>query len=131
MFNTETLEEQAKTLGTNNRSLQDRVEQCIKKLQQCNIDPGEANTQSIPIDGALGVFVVEIKIILLLLSTSCGAHTSPNWWTKVVIFIWFELRTPSAPSVGSHPSMLVPCYWLTFFALITYITPQSINIWFL
>ncbi len=43
------------------------------------------------------------------------AHTSPNWWTKVAIFIRFELRTPSAPSVGSHPSMLAPCCWLKFF----------------
>ncbi len=33
---------------------------------------------------------------------------------KVAIFIWFELRTPSAPSIGSHPSMLAPCYRLKF-----------------
>ncbi len=30
------------------------------------------------------VFLVQIKYILLILSTSCKAHTSPNWWTKVL-----------------------------------------------
>ncbi len=34
---------------------------------------------------------------------------------KVAIFNWFELRTPSTPSIGSHPYMLAPCYWLKFF----------------
>ncbi len=27
---------------------------------------------------------------------------SPIWWTKLAMFIWFELRTPSTPSIGSH-----------------------------
>ncbi len=49
-------------------------------------------------------------------STRWEAHTHlPIGGQKVVIFIWFELRTPSAPSVGLHPSMPAPCYWLKFF----------------
>ncbi len=35
----------------------------------------------------------------------------PIWWKKVTIFIWFELRTPSTPSTGSHPSTLGLSYW--------------------
>ncbi len=42
-------------------------------------------------------------------------HISPIWWTKVAIFIWFELWTPSASPIGSHWSRLVPCYWQSFF----------------
>ncbi len=41
--------------------------------------------------------------------------TSPIWWKKVAIFIWFHWRIPSTPSIGWHPSMLAPCYWHTFF----------------
>ncbi len=37
--------------------------------------------------------------------------------TKVAIFIGFELRTPSTPSIGLHPIMLAPCYWLKFFGI--------------
>ncbi len=36
--------------------------------------------------------------------------------TKVAIFISFELRTPSTPSIGLHPSMLALCYWHRFFS---------------
>ncbi len=39
----------------------------------------------------------------------------PIWWKKVAIFFLFELRTPSTPSIGIHPSMLAPRYWLNFF----------------
>ncbi len=32
---------------------------------------------------------------------------SSIWWTKVIIFNWFKLRTHSTPSTGSNPN--IPC----------------------
>ncbi len=43
------------------------------------------------------------------------AHTSPIRCTKIAILFWFELRTPSTPSIGLHPSMLAQCYWHSLF----------------
>ncbi len=53
--------------------------------------------------------------IFLLWSTRWEMRVSPIWWKKVAIFIWFELRTPSTPSIGLHPSILALCYWHSFF----------------
>ncbi len=66
------------------------------------------------IDRALGILSSN-QINIATFSHQREAHRSPNWWTKVAIFISFELRTPSAPFVGSHPSMLAPLHWLKFF----------------
>ncbi len=36
-----------------------------------------------------------------------------------IIFIWFELRTPSTTTPSIDPGILAPCYWHNLFTLVT------------
>ncbi len=77
-----------------------------------------------PIEGVLLVLSSN-QINIASFVHQMETRTSSIWWTNIAIFngfelrttsiIWFELRTTSTPSTGSHPSTLGLSYWPKFF----------------